>query len=139
LTVAAATTTGTGLAVSTGNGMTSGAAATIDTGTSAFSTVGGGLRMTSTGAFTGTLASLSANSTTTGTILGISGTALTTGRAVDINLGTAIYTRYRCDQRRGKQHVDGHAPEPLGDVADERPGREHRDRHAHRDPTRRWR
>jgi hypothetical protein len=45
--------------------------------------------ISSTGAFTGTLLALTADSTQTGTILGISGQSLTTGKAIDISLGAA--------------------------------------------------
>ena len=45
--------------------------------------------ISSTGAFTGTLLALTADSTTTGTILGISGQGLVSGKAIDVSLGAA--------------------------------------------------
>jgi hypothetical protein len=45
--------------------------------------------ISSTGAFTGTLFALTADSTQTGTILGISGQSLTSGKAIDVSLGAA--------------------------------------------------
>ncbi len=84
-------TTQTAADVRTGNGLTTGKALNIDTGTSAFST-NGATALTSTGNFTGTLARLTANSTTAGTVLGVTATGLTTGKAVQVDLGTALYT-----------------------------------------------
>jgi hypothetical protein len=109
LTVATSTTSGKALNVTTGDGITSGSAINVDvgsstgtsttsgfgvniTGSGAFAGASNGaslVRVQSTGAFTGTLVKLVADSTTTGTILGISGTSLTTGRAIDVALGAA--------------------------------------------------
>lgn len=86
-------TAGTGSSFATATGITSGQLVSIDTGTSTFSTpTGGGLNITSTGLFTGSLQRLVANTTTAGTVLGIDSTALTTGSAFTVNLGVAAYT-----------------------------------------------
>ncbi|HET8568882.1 MAG TPA: hypothetical protein VFM93_07850 [Candidatus Limnocylindria bacterium] len=85
--------TETALTVNTGNGVTTGTAVGVNTGTSAFSTTtGAGLGVTSTGAFTGTLGKLTADSTATGTVLGIRANALTSGRALDVDLGASALT-----------------------------------------------
>ncbi len=91
LTASQGVTTGTGTTLATGNGVTTGKALAIDTGTSAFST-DGAVSVTSSGNFTGTLTRLTANSTTAGTVLGVTATGLTTGKALQIDLGTALYT-----------------------------------------------
>ena len=88
LTAGAGTTAGTAVTVNTGAGLVGGTAVGINTSTSAFTTTtGAGLAVTSTGAFTGTLGKLTADSTTTGTILGIRGNAIGTGSALDVDLG----------------------------------------------------
>ena len=46
-------------------------------------------RIASTGAFSGTLAKLTADNTQTGTVLGISAASLTTGKAIDVQLAAA--------------------------------------------------
>src|SRR5207237_2633106 len=101
--------TGTSTTISTGNGLTSGQALNVNTGSSTFSTgntqdnanasrgffYGGAANsykgantFSSTGNFTGTLVALTADETTAGTILGISAKSLTTGKAIDVSLGT---------------------------------------------------
>jgi len=103
------TSTGTLVGVNTGNGLTSGQAFNVNTGTSTFTTgntqdVGnatrgffyggatgsyaGAVTISNSGAFTGTLVALTADSTTTGTVLGISAKNLTSGKAIDVALGT---------------------------------------------------
>lgn len=82
---------GTGSTFASG-GVTTGTLVAIDTGASTFSTNGGGASITSAGNFTGTLARLTANSTTAGTVLGLTATGLTTGKALQVDLGTALYT-----------------------------------------------
>ena len=97
-----ATVAGTASSISTGNGLTTGQALSVNTGSSAFSTgagsgffYGGGsdsltgaTNFRSTGNFTGTLVALTADQTTAGTVLGISAQSLTSGKAIDVSLGT---------------------------------------------------
>ncbi|TMC28108.1 MAG: S-layer family protein [Chloroflexi bacterium] len=92
ITAAQNVTTGTAVNLTNAGTQTTGKVLNIDTGAGAFSTNGGGVSVTSTGAFTGTLARLTANSTTSGTVLGIQATALATGKAIDVDLGTGVYT-----------------------------------------------
>jgi len=104
-----AATTGTSTSISTGNGLSSGQALNVNTGSSTFTTgntqdnlnatrgffYGGGANsyagattFANTGDFTGTLVAMTADATTAGTVLGISAKNLTTGKAIDVSLGT---------------------------------------------------
>src|SRR5207244_5163116 len=65
----------------------------------------GATTFSSTGAFTGTLVALTADTTTVGTILGISGQSLTgVGKAVDVSLGNYFGT---ADSKSGAGYTSG--------------------------------